>query len=158
MTEEMGLADPERWVRRFANSMPMEQYFDRVETILVELLSEPDAVTAIACQQDAMMAAVLEACIHLGISVPSELAILSFNDVPAKMQPLVRTVHRLVQRPVELGHMAAQRMRLRLDSPDLPAQTMQLVTDLYPATNHTPSEAVRDFVAARLSKLGKVAA
>lgn len=155
ITEEAEAADPEHWVRRFSVAMPMEQYFERVETVLASLLSEPEPVTAIACQQDGMMAAVLEACIHLGVSVPGELEILSFNDVPAKMQPLARTVHRLVQRPVELGNMVAQRTRLRLDSPDLPVQTMRLLTDLYPATRHTPSEAVQSFLITRLAKLGK---
>lgn len=155
MTTELGVADSDQWVRRFANTMPLEQYFDRVETVLAELLSQPNTVTAIACQQDATMAAVLEACIHLGVSVPDELEILSFNDVPAKTQPLARTVHRLVQRPLELGHMVAQRTRLRLESPDLPTQVVRLLTDLYPATHHHPSEAARNFVASRLSKLGK---
>jgi len=155
MTEESGVDDPDRWVRRFAYSMPTEQYFDRVEAAVVELLREKDPVTAIACQQDATMAAVLEACIHLGVSVPRELAILSFNDVPVKTQPLARTVHRLVQRPIELGHMAAQRIRLRLDDPDLPPQSIKLLTDLYPAIDHIPSDDVRDFVAERMEKLGK---
>jgi len=157
MATELGVSDTERWVRRFSNTMSLEQYFDRVETVLAEMLSESETVTAIACQQDATMAAVLEACIHLGVSVPGELAILSFNDIPAKTQPLARTVHRLVQRPIELGHLVAQRARLRLDAPTLPIQTVRLLTDLYPATDHRPSDAVRDFVAARLAKLGKSA-
>jgi DNA-binding LacI/PurR family transcriptional regulator len=155
MKQELGAADTERWVRSFASTMSWEQYYYRVETVLADLLSEDDPVTAIACQQDATMAAVLEACIHLGVSVPGEVAILSFNDVPAKTQPLARMVHRLVQRPVELGHMAAQRCRLRLDNPDLPPQSMRLLTDLYPAATHIPSEAAQNFVAARLSRLGK---
>jgi len=155
MKKEIGMPDPERWVRRFSNTMPTDQHFDRVEAVLAELLSEKDPVTAVVCQQDAMMAAVLDACIHLGISVPSELAILSFNDVPAKAQPLARTVHRLVQRPVELGHMAGRAVRLRLDTPDHPIQTIRLLTDFFPAIEHVPSEVVENFVAARMAKLGK---
>lgn len=151
MKRELGAADPDRWVRRFANTMPWDQYYERVESVLAEMLSEPDAVTAVACQQDATMAAVLDACIHLGVSVPGELAVLSFNDIPARLQPLTRNVHRLVQRPVELGHMVAKRARLRMDSPEMAPQTMRLLTDLYPATPYQPSEAARKFLAGRRS-------
>jgi len=152
MRTEIGVADPDRWVRRFSNTMAYEQYYDRVESVLVELLSEPEPVTAVACQQDVTMAAVLEACMHLGVSVPCELAILSFNDIPVKLQPLAGSVHRLVQRPVELGHMVAKRARMRLDAPDLPPQTMRLLTDLYPAAEHTLNQAAQDFIARRISK------
>jgi DNA-binding LacI/PurR family transcriptional regulator len=155
MTTDLGADEPDRWVRRFSSTMPIEQYFERVETVIAELLSEPNAVTAIACQQDAVMAAVLEACIHLGVSVPSDLAVLSFNDFPARVQPFARTVHRLVQRPVELGHMVAQRTRLRLETPNLPIQTMRLLTDFYPAVEYKPSSTASAFVETRMAERSK---
>ena len=155
MKDSLGAVDPERWVRRFSGIMSPEQHYVRIETVLAEMLREAEPVTAIACDQDSVMAAVLEAAIHLGISLPRELEILSFNDVPMMMQPLARTVHRLVPRPAALGAMAAERMRLRLAQPTLPPMTTRLIADLQPATHYQPGQAVKDFVAARLSLLGK---
>jgi len=154
MKHDLEVVDPDRWVRRFSSSTPTELYFERVETVVAELLSETERVTAIACQQDAVMAAVLEACSHLGVSVPSDLAVLSFNDFPARVQPFARTVHRLVQRPVELGHMVAQRTRLRLETPDLAIQTMRLLTDFYPAVEYKPSAAAASYLESHPMKRG----
>jgi len=140
-------------VRQFSRVISPEQHYVRVETVLAEMLRDPKPITAIVCEQDSVMAAVLEAAIHLGISVPGELAILSFNDVPVMMQPLARTVHRLVPRPEALGAMAAERVRLRLIDPTLPSSTTRLVADLHPATRYEPGQAVKDFVASRLSLL-----
>jgi GntR family transcriptional regulator of arabinose operon len=152
MKQEIGVDDPERWVRRFSCSMSWEQYCGRVETVLAELLSEDQPITAIACQQDAVMAALLEACVQLGVSVPEDLAILSFNDMPPRMQPLAHSVHRLVQRPIEMGAMVAKRIQQRLNSPQIAPQQMRLMTDLYPAVAHITSDTARQFRAARLAR------
>lgn len=150
-------ADPKKWVRTFSYDTPLDQWFDNVTLALVELLRGPEPITSVACQQDDVMAAVLEACIHLGISVPTELAILSFNDFPVIAQPLGRTVHRLVQRASEIGHIAAQRTRLRIETPGLPVQHVRLLTDFYPATAYSPSAAAEGFIEDRLELLGKTA-
>jgi GntR family transcriptional regulator of arabinose operon len=73
--EECGVVDTDRWVRRFSIATPWEQYYDKIEAVLAELLSDtgPNRVTAVACQQDMLMAAVLEACVHIGVTVPTEL-------------------------------------------------------------------------------------
>ena len=150
------VADPETWVRTFSYETPLDQWFDSITLALVELLSRPEPITAVACQQDDVMAAVLEGCIHLGISVPTELAILSFNDFPVVTQPLGRTVHRLVQRANEIGHIAAQRARLRVENSNIPVQHIHLLTDFYPAIQYSPSTAAESFIKDRLEILGKV--
>jgi DNA-binding LacI/PurR family transcriptional regulator len=134
LQQECGVSDPERWVRRVGSTLPRDQYCGYVETALAEILQGPDRITAVACQQDATLTAVIEACVRLGISFPDELAILSFSDAPIPLTPLVRGVHRLVQRPEEMGNIAAKRIHLRLASPDLPPQVTRLTTDLYPAS------------------------
>ena len=149
MKQDIGASDPDRWVRRFSTTMSWDQYCDRVQEVVVELLSESNPVTAIACQQDATMCAVLDACVHLGVSIGDELAVLSFNDIPPGLQPLARNVHRLVQRPVELGHIIAKRARLRLNSPTVAPQTVRLLTDFYPATPFTLTKSAQEFIKTR---------
>lgn len=158
MKQDIGVADPERWVRRISKAMSWKQYYDRVESMMAELLSEDDPITAIACQQDATMSAVLEACVHLGVSLPDELAVLSFNDMQAKLQPLAHSVHRLVQRPVEMGNMVSKRIQLRLNSAGVAPQQMRLMTDLYPALPYTPTDAAKQFADAREARRNGVPA
>ena len=149
MKREKGVTDPDRWVRQFPGIMERDQYFARVEAVLIELLSEPEPVTAVVCQQDATMAAVLEAVVRLGLSVPDDLTVLSFSDVPPRVQPLARSVHRLVQRPEEIGNMAAKRILFRLNHPEVKPQATRLMADLYPATGYPLSDAARKFRAER---------
>jgi LacI family transcriptional regulator len=150
-TQEAGFEDPDKWVRRFSVTTPWEQYYDNIESVLAEMLSYngPDRITAVACQQDMLMAAVLEACVHLGVSVPDDLAILSFNDIPSKMQPLVRSVIRIVQRSGEMGNMAARRIQQRLTSEEVLSQQMRVVADLYPSVNHTLSDSAKAYITSK---------
>jgi LacI family transcriptional regulator len=126
--------DSERWVRKLPRAIPPALYFERVQEYLEALLQGPEPITAVCCQQDKLMAAVLEACVHLGIRVPEQLEVVSFNDIDPSLQPLGRSVHRLVQRAGEMGGIAARRLIARLENPDLSPQVMRLLADLYPAT------------------------
>jgi len=127
-------AAPERWVRRVPPTPSDSVYFALVEDELAQLLDGPAAVTAVLCQQDQLMASVLEACVHLGIAVPEQLEVMSFSDVDPALLPLARSAHRLVQRASEMGSIAARRLQLRLASPDLPPQVVRLQADLMPAS------------------------
>jgi len=146
--------NPQQWIRVFSGLMPRSQYYDRVESAIAELLSEPEdsRITAIACQQEAVMITVLNASVRLGISIPGELEVLTFDDAPPNMQPLSHYLHRLVQHPVEMGRMAAKRVQLRLITPDMMPQTMRLTTDLFPASVHELSPVATAFLASRHSK------
>ena len=148
MQQELNVADPKRWVRSFTKGISWEQYYDQVEAALAELMRGSEPITAIACQQDVQMANLQEACVRLGISLPEELAILSFSNTPFG-QPLLSSVHRLVQRAPELGNMAARRIQSRLDAPELAPQPMCLLTDLYPAKAYSPSAVARAFLSDR---------
>ena len=146
--------NPKKWVHVFPGSMPRNQYYDRIEAAIAELLSEPEStrITAVACQQEVVMTTVLDASVRLGISIPGELAVLTFDDAPPRMQPLAHYVHRLVQHPVEMGRMAAKRVQLRLTNPDVMPQTMRLTTDLFPASVHELSPVAQAFLASRHPK------
>ena len=67
--------------------------------------------------------------VRLGISIPGELEILSFDDMPPNGKPLARYVHRLVQHPIEMGQMAAKRVPLRLVTADVAPLIMPLKAD-----------------------------
>jgi GntR family transcriptional regulator of arabinose operon len=150
MKQEIGIADPSRWERKLSASMTVwEQYVSCVEAALAELLTDPEPITAIACQQDSVMSAVLESAVHLGIRLPDDLAVLSFSDNGPRLH-LVNAVHRLVQRSAEMGHMAARRIQQRLNAPAAtPPQIMRLMTDLYPAKPHVLTAPAQRYVAGR---------
>jgi DNA-binding LacI/PurR family transcriptional regulator len=135
--EERGEA-PDRWVRALSRVIPVATYFARVLDHLEELLRGPEPVTAVCCQQDKLQAAVLEACVHLGVRVPEELEVLSFSDIAPSLLPMGRSVHRLVQRSEEMGGMAARRLLMRLEYPELLPQVIRVLADLHPATISNP--------------------
>jgi len=139
--------DASRWLRTLDPIVPRDTYYQRVETIVVEMLSESEPVTAIACQQAVTMAAVLESCTRLGVSAPEELAILGFNDHSVGHQPLARNAHRIVQRSAEMGHMAAQRIEHRLINPGIPPQQTRVMADFFPAQPYVPTPAAAEFIA-----------
>ena len=135
--KELGKSDVSQWVRQIPTDLSHNDYYEQVESHLRELLSAPEPITAICCQQDQTMAAVLEACIHLQISIPNQLEIFSFCDSDPATIPLSRSVHRCEQRAYEMGSMAARRLMMRLLNPSLPSQTMQLLADIHPASFST---------------------
>lgn len=145
---ELGVADPQRWMRSFAADLSWSDYYLAIEAALVELLQQPEPITALACQQDTQLILVQEACVRLGIALPEELAVLSFSNT-AFGQPFLRNVHRLVQRAPELGTLAAKRIQQRLATPDLAPQPLRLMTDLYTAQPYIPSATALEFRAKR---------
>ena len=72
-----------------------------------ELLSLPDAPTAICAGNDAIAIGVLEAARELGIAVPGELSIVGFDDAPAAQMasPQLTTIRQPLQ---EIGQTAIQ--------------------------------------------------
>lgn len=142
-------ADPKRWL----HVLPMqgftrEIYYERIETLLAQMLNDPEPITAVACQQAVTMGAVLEAAVRLGLSLPEELAVLGFNDHSVGHQPLARNAYRLVQRSVEMGHMAAKRLQVRLTNPEIPPQQTRVMADFFPAQPYEPTPAAAAFMAA----------
>jgi GntR family transcriptional regulator of arabinose operon len=136
----------QRWLGNLIGSQPHPQYLTNVETLLANLLMESDPITAVACQQDSVLEAVIESAIRLRLRLPDDLTLLSFYDSGAEI-PMKNTVHRLVQRSTEMGHMAARRVHQRLHSPSsTPPQVTMLMTDLYSATTRVLSPAALKFL------------
>lgn len=123
----------DRWIYQFPRTIPHVAFFARVEEQMSKLLNGPDKITAIFCHQDRLMAAVMEACVHLKITIPDQLEVISFNDIDPILLPLARSAHRLVQRTNEMGSIAARRLQMRMTSPELPPQVVRLQADLMPA-------------------------
>lgn len=121
---EVGEEDPDRWVRWFsAFSVPRDFYYEHLSRSVFQelrgLLDQPERPTAIFCLQDAYLAALLDGCRQLGISVPGELEIVSFNDCPPQFFPVSLPIVRILQRPQEMGRLAGERLALRLSGAEL---------------------------------------
>lgn len=94
----------------------------------MDLLDGPDRPTAVFAGSDLQALGVLEAARLKGLSVPEDLSVVGYDDVPLAQwsSPPLTTVHQ------PLRHMAeeAARMLLRPDDPGKAAQRIELATRL----------------------------
>lgn len=86
---------------------------DASQRITVELLQRHPELTALACYNDLVAVGALKACSTLGVSVPSDIAIVGFDDIPlaSLVTPALTTIH--VQR-YALGRMAGETLMRQL--------------------------------------------
>ncbi len=138
---EIGETDPLRWTRFFtAFSVARDLYYPQlareVHDAILALMHAPEPPTAIFCLQDAYMAAALEACARLNISVPNQLEIMAFNDCPPQFLPLPAPLLRIVQQPHAMGALAGQRVSAALQG----APISPIITRV-PATIYDPTGA-----------------
>lgn len=84
-----------------------------------ELLKAYPEITAIFCASDMMALGVMKAANEQGISIPDELSIVGFDDIPtaAYFQPPLTTIG---QNMYQLGHEAANLLMGMLKSEDSP--------------------------------------
>ncbi|MEV7689366.1 LacI family DNA-binding transcriptional regulator [Streptomyces bungoensis] len=94
----------------------------------MDLLRRPDRPTAIFAGSDLQALGVLEAARVLGLSVPGELSVVGYDDVPPAQwsSPPLTTVHQPLQRMAE----EAVRMLLRPANAKRAAQRIELATHL----------------------------
>ncbi len=78
----MGLRDHGLHVHR-ANTRRVPFTYDAGRAAALQLLERPDRPTALFCGNDVVAIGALSAAHELGISVPDELTIVGFDDVPA---------------------------------------------------------------------------
>ncbi|MFJ8145781.1 LacI family DNA-binding transcriptional regulator [Streptomyces sp. NPDC096094] len=94
----------------------------------MDLLSGPHRPTAVFAGSDLQALGVLEAARVSGVSVPEDLSVVGYDDVPLAQwsSPPLTTVHQ------PLRHMAAEaaRMLFRRDDPGRAAQRIELATRL----------------------------
>ena len=146
--------DPRAWVFCLPGILLRSQWYDRVESVIAGLMRAPEPlrITAVACQQEVIMATVLNASVRLGISIPGELEVLSFDDAQPNGQPLAHYVHRLVQQRVEMGNMATKRVQTRLNDLGVMPLVMRLKADLFPAAGYDLSPVAVEFLSSRQTK------
>lgn len=86
--------------------------------------------TAVLCMSDAMAVGVMQAAQALGISIPGQLSVVGFDDLPMSRQsvPPLTTVHQPVR---EKGELAARLLIDALDAgPGGPGERRSLPTEL----------------------------
>ncbi|HLV80143.1 MAG TPA: GntR family transcriptional regulator [Chthonomonadaceae bacterium] len=133
---EQGATDIYRWVREFPYDVTTRDPVhpsQAIQDALFTLMHSPERPTAIFCAHDYILSAVLQACQTLGLAVPEDLEIVSFNDCPPFVPYLPGNVHRIVQRAHEMGQIAAERLHRRLRGETDPPEIARLAPLFYAA-------------------------
>jgi LacI family transcriptional regulator len=103
-----------------------------VDTARIEihkLLSRPRPPTAVFAANNVLAEAVWRAATELGLSIPGQLSLVSFDDVAwmSLVQPGVTAV---AQDPIALGEAAVSQLFERIQSPLAPVRTVLLSATL----------------------------
>ncbi len=140
VTRELGEAQPERLVRRFPHGdEDFEQITQLAQDALFALLHGKNPPTAVFCMNDFVLGALLEACERLGVRVPDDLEIASFNDA-LLLPTLASRLHLVQQQPHLIGQMAAERLLRRMRGEALPPEVQRVPAEFHPA-RHSPAVA-----------------
>jgi DNA-binding LacI/PurR family transcriptional regulator len=139
---ESGSGDPSRWLRRYPQhvSADLEHLTQFAKDALFAMLHQPEAPSAVFCVNDYFLIALLQACEDMGVRVPDDLEILSFNDGVQLMPRQERSVHRLVQRTEAMGRRATELLLTRIADHRLPEDHVRMTTDFYPAVSHAGAD------------------
>jgi len=94
-----------------------------------QLLSLPEPPTAIFASNDLMAFGAMEAARKRGLSLPDDLSIVGFDDIPqaAHMHPALTTVRQPVE---EIGRSAARLLLKYIAQPTLEVEHIELSTEL----------------------------
>lgn len=88
-----------------------------IKDTLFSLMHGPAPITAAFCVQDMFASALLTSAESLGVCVPDDLEVASYNDWPAMMLHRPWQVHRIVTKAHDMGLAAAEKLQ-RLISGD----------------------------------------
>ncbi len=96
---------------------------------MARLLRLPERPTAVFTASDSMAVGALRAVREAGLTVPGDLALVSFDDLPvaAFADPPLTTVHQPVP---ELGVKAVELLIEQIKQPELPPRQVRLPTRL----------------------------
>jgi DNA-binding LacI/PurR family transcriptional regulator len=103
---------------------------------LCALRRQDEPITAAFCLHEYYMAPLLDVCDYLGIRVPEDLEVVSFDDHPPIVPRYLREVHRIVQRCTRIGELAAERLQRRLRGEGASAEIARVPADFIPANPH----------------------
>ncbi|MBN9503141.1 MAG: GntR family transcriptional regulator [Armatimonadetes bacterium] len=106
--------------------------FQIVRDSIVSLRSGSRPITALVCLEDSLGCAAVLACSRLGIVLPTELEITTFNDwhPNSLLQPW--NVRRITQQKYEIGRAAADLLLKRLHNPSRPYEVVRVEAELVP--------------------------
>ena len=111
--EERGWS-PDGYSRLFPPEMEFGDsavFHQIVRDALFSLVRGPEPITAAFCVQDMFASALLTSAEALGIRVPDDLEIASYNDWPAMMLRCPWQVHRIVTKATDIGLAAAEKLQ-----------------------------------------------
>jgi DNA-binding LacI/PurR family transcriptional regulator len=132
---EVGISDPTQYTRWFLNEFNdrPQHFYQAVRDALFTLTHQPERITALFCVQDSLAALAIQACEELGISIPENLELVTFNDWPPLMLRIPWCVHRIVQRSYEIGSLAADLLLNQIADPARPPEARRVPVDFYVA-------------------------
>jgi len=112
---EVGVEDVSgltRWFPRELDPNP-QGFFQAVYDALFALLNQKVPITALFCVQDSFAAAALQACDQMGVSIPDQMEIATFNGGYIHAFVPTKTVH---SHRAARGHRHYRRVANREDS------------------------------------------
>jgi GntR family transcriptional regulator of arabinose operon len=132
---EAGHSDVQPWVRAFPLEVTrdVERLRPVVQDALFTLLHQPNAPTAVLCVNDYVLCATIQACRELGLSLPDDLEIVSYNDCPPFVPFAPNNIHRIVQRAYEMGQIAAERLCRRMRGEEVASEVVRVSCLFYAA-------------------------
>jgi len=107
-----------------------------------ELLDLAQRPTAIFASSDMMALGVMDAARMRGLSIPADLSLIGFDDIPmaAATYPRLTTVRQPLE---EMGRVAAQILLRAMKNPSLPSETVILGTELIIRDSTAPLKTIR---------------
>ncbi|NEN07691.1 LacI family transcriptional regulator [Diaminobutyricibacter tongyongensis] len=121
---EAGLRVNENWIE-FASSYTLETGYDAAD----RLLGRSNRPAAIMCANDLIAIGVLEAARDRGLAVPTDLAVIGFDDIPTAkhVSPRLTTI---INPATLVGYACADALMRRIEHPDVPFEHTALPTHL----------------------------
>lgn len=95
----------------------------------VDLVRLGDRPTAIFASNDMMAFGVMEAVREQGLSIPNDISIIGFDDIPqaANVHPRLTTVRQPLE---QMGRVATSMLLELINNPDRPLEKIELATEL----------------------------
>lgn len=118
-----------RWLPEGVDQHP-DIYRQIMRDTLISLRHGEDAATAVFCVEDLLGTLAVATCEQLGINLPDDFELASFNDWHPMTLKTPWNVHRLVQNKFEIGHSAANLLLDRIVTPGQPHKVVQVAADL----------------------------
>ena len=131
--DEVGVEDTSQFTRWFMTEVEGNSQFfaQSICDALFTLVKQKDPITALFCVQDSLAAAALQACDQLGINMPEELEIATFNDWPPMMLRTPWCVHRIVQRSYDIGKIAADLLLEQVNGVQKDPRVVRVAADFF---------------------------